>query len=138
MWQIIDFGIGVIFGGLALSASWGWLWLVISAIGLARGVCGFRVVMNSLVVGMTPLLLGWGVWWLRAGDDTPTAAFVGGLLVMPLLLTGLGLRRASDGRRVGRHMVEGILHLRDQLLGMHHDCGGCGHDHDVDSARGCP
>jgi hypothetical protein len=39
---------------------------------------------------------------------------------------------------VGLHMVEGIRHLRDQLLGMHHECGGCSHDHDADSARGCP
>jgi hypothetical protein len=138
MRQIIDFGLGVIFGGLALSACWGGLWLVISAIGLARGVCGLRVVMNSLVVGISPLVLGWGVWWLRAEAFSPTAAFVGGLVVMPLLLTGLGLRRASDGRLVGLHMVEGIRHLKDQLLGMHHDCGGCGHDHDADSARGCP
>ena len=36
---ILDFGTGVLMGGLALSASWGWLWLSIGAVGYARGVC---------------------------------------------------------------------------------------------------
>ena len=136
--NVIDFGMGVMTGGLALSACWGWLWLIIGTVGLGRGVCSPRVVMNSLVVGISPLVLGWGVWWLRAEAFSPDVAFVAGLLVLPLLLTGLGLRRAPDGRRVGLHMVEGIRHLRDELLGTHHECGGCDHDHRADKAGRCP
>ena len=135
---IIDFGVGVVMGGLALSASWGWLWLVIGTIGLARGVCRLRVVMNSLVVGISPLLLAWGLWWLKPEALSLTAAFVSGLCVMPLFVTGLGLRKAPDGRRAGLHMVDGIGLLKDELLGTHHECGGCGHDHGADSAGGCP
>lgn len=126
---VIDFGMGTIIGGLALSACWGWLWFTIGTVGLARGVCSVRVVINSLAVGLCPLLLGWGILWMRAEAFLSNTAFVVGLLVMPLTLVGLGLRKAPDGRRAGLHMAEGIRHLRDELLGLHHECGGCGHDH---------
>ena len=135
---VIDFGMGVMIGGLTLSACWGWLWLIIGTVGVARGACSLRVVMNSLVVGISPLVLGWGVWWLRAEAFSLNVPFVVGLFVLPLLLTGLGLRKAPDGRRVGLHMLEGIRHLRDELLGTHHECGGCDHDHGADRAGGCP
>lgn len=137
-YTVFDFGTGVIFGGLALSACWGWLWLVIGTVGFARGVCSLRVVMNGLAVGLTPVLLGWGVWWMRAEAFSGGAAFVTGLFVVPLFLTGLSLQRAPDGRRAAHHMAEGIRHLRDELLGRHHDCGGCSHDHGADRAGGCP
>ena len=134
----MDFGTGVMIGGLALSACWGWLWLVISTMGLVRGVCRLAVVRNSMIVAIIPVLLGWGLWWLRPEAFSPTIAFVAGLFVVPLLLTALGLRKAADGRRAGLHMVEGIRHLKDELLGVHHECGGCGHDHGADRAGGCP
>jgi hypothetical protein len=133
---VIDFGMGTIIGGLALSACWGWLWFTIGTVGLARGVCSVRVVINSLVVGLSPVLLGWGIWWMRAEAFSPSAAFFGGLFVMPLLLVGLGLRKAPDGRRAGLHMAEGMLHLKDELLGLHHECGGCGHDHGTGATGG--
>ncbi|HKY71007.1 MAG TPA: hypothetical protein VJL88_03740 [Nitrospira sp.] len=136
MHHIIDFGTGVIFSGLVLSACWGWLWLVIGTIGFTRGVCHLRVLVNSLVVGVTPILLAWGLWWMRGKDFSPNAWVVAGLLVMPLMVIGLGLRKASDGRRAGLHMAEGIRHLKDELLGVHHDCGACGHDHGADAAGG--
>ena len=138
LYTAIDFGTGVIIGGLALSACWGLLWLVIGTVGLTRGICSLRVVRNSLAVGISPLVLGWGLWWIRADAFPPGAAFVMGVFVMPLLLAGLSLRRAPDGRRAGHHMAEGIRHLRDELLGVHHECGGCGHDHGTDRAGGCP
>lgn len=138
MQHMIDFGIGVVIGGLALSACWGWLWLVIGTVGAARGVCSLRVVMNSLVVGISPLLLGWGIWWMRAESFSSNVAFVAGMFVMPLLLSGLSLRRASDGRPVGLHMVERIRHLKDELLATHHECGDCSHDHGADRAGGSP
>jgi hypothetical protein len=137
-YNVVDFGMGVIIGGLALSACWGWLWLIIGTVGLARGVSSLRVVMNSLAVAVSPLVLAWGAWWLRAEAFSPTVAFVAGLCVLPLLLTGLGLRKAPDGRRVGLHMLEGISRLKDELLGTHHECGGCDHDHGADRAGGCP
>ena len=130
----MDFATGVIIGGLALSAGWGCLWLIIGTVGWARGACGVRVVMHSLAVGISPLLLGGGLWWMRAEAFSPNIAFVLGLVVMPLMLIGLGLRKASDGRPVGLHMAEGIRHLKDELLGAHHACGGCGHDHGTDAA----
>jgi hypothetical protein len=132
---VIDFGVGVIIGGLALSAAWGWLWVVIGTVGVARGVCSLRIVMNSLAVGISPLLLGWGVWWMRAEAFSPTVAFIAGMFTMPLLLTGLGLRRASDGRPVGLHLVEGIRHLQDQLLATHRECGDCGPEPGAEKAR---
>ena len=135
---VLDFGMGAIIGGLALSACWGWLWLVIGTVGLARGVCRMRVVLNSLVVAISPLLIGWGIWWMRAEASLPNTAFVTGLFVMPLIVVGLGLRKVSDGRRAGRHMAEGMRHVKDELLGMHHGCGDCGHDHGTDRAGGCP
>jgi hypothetical protein len=131
---MVDFGTAVILGGLALSACWGWLWVVIGTVGVARGVCSVRVVMNSLVVGVSPLLLGWGVLLMRAETVSVTTAFVAGLLVMPLTLAGLSFRKAADGRRAGLHVAEGIRHLKDELLGTHHDCAGCGHDHATDAA----
>ena len=137
-YNVVDFGIGVIIGGLALSACWGWLWLIIGTVGLARGASSLRVVMNSLAVGVSPLVLAWGAWWVRAEAFSPNVAFVAGLCVLPLLLTGLGLRKAPDGRRVGLHMLESISRLKDELLGTHHECGGCDHDHGADRAGGCP
>lgn len=134
--SIMNFGTGVIIGGLVLSACWGWLWLVIGTIGYARGVCRLRVIANSLVVGVSPMLLAWGLWWMRAEGFSPNPGFVAGLLVMPLMVVGLGLRKASDGRRAGLHMAEGIRHLKDELLGVHHDCGACGHDHGAGAAGG--
>ena len=134
--SIIDFGTGVIVGGLVLSACWGWWWLGVGTVGYVRGICRRRVLVNSLVVGVSPLLLAWGLWWMRAEAFSSRMAFVGGLFVVPLVLTGLSLRKASDGRRVGRHLVEGIRHLKDELLGTHQECGGCGHDHDADRAGG--
>lgn len=134
--SLIDFGMGTIIGGLALSACWGWLWFTIGTVGLARGTCSVRVVTYSLVVALSPLLLGGALWWMRPEAFLSRAAFFGGLFVMPLLLVGLGLRKASDGRRAGLHMAEGVRHLKDELLGLHHACEGCGHDHAQGATEG--
>ena len=135
---ILDFGTGALLGGLALSASWGWLWLSIGAVGYARGVCSLRIVLNSLAVGIAPLLVGVLAWWMRAEPLSVNAAFAAGLSVMPMIVVGLALRRASDGRRAGLHMAEAIRQLKDELLGAHHECGGCAHDHSADRPGGCP
>jgi hypothetical protein len=57
-----------------------------------------------------------------------------GLLGMPAVLIGFGLRQAPDGQRAGTHMLDGIRHLKDELLGKHQGCGGCAHEHD---SEGC-
>ena len=135
---VIDFGTGVLIGGLILSSCWGWFWLTIGAVGLTRGVCGPRVVVNSLIVGLTPLMLGWWVWWMRSDAFAFHPAFIAGLLVLPSTMVLLGLRRAADGRRAGLHMAEGIHHLKSELLGAHHECAGCSHTQKPDGAGGCP
>ena len=132
----MDVGTGALIGGLALSACWGGLWFVIGTIGLVRGVCSLRVVLNSVVVVVSPVVLGWGIWWMRGNELSSDMAFVGGLLIMPLVVITLALRRTSDGRRVGHHMAEGVRRLKDELLGAHHACAGCGHDHADDRAGG--
>jgi hypothetical protein len=126
----IDFGAGFLAGGLALSAAWGLFWLVVSLVGLARHTCGWRIVLNSLTVGVVPLgLMGILVWWI--GGARPLAPSFGvGLAGMPVLLLGLGLRSAPDGQRAGAHMLDGVRRLMDDLLGKHQGCGGCGHEHD--------
>lgn len=135
---MLDFGTGVLMGGLALSAGWGWLWLSIGTVGYARGVCGLRIVLNSLAVGVAPLFFGALAWWMRAESLSLNAAFAAGLVVMPMIVLGLALRRTSDGRRAGLHMAEGIRQLKNELLGVHHECGGCAHDHGHDQPGGCP
>jgi hypothetical protein len=133
---LIDIGTGAIMGGLALSAGWGLLWLAVSSIGLSRGTCHWRVVVNSLAVGAVPLLLAWALVSIRAETFSPTIAFVVGLSVMPLILTGLALRPGPGGRPAGAHLLQGIRRLIDELLGKHHECDGCGHDHGADLPGG--
>jgi energy-converting hydrogenase Eha subunit E len=126
---VIDVIMGVIIGGLTISACWGWLWLIIGTIGFARGTCTSRVVINSLAIAVAPAVLTSALLWIRGEAFALNTSFALGLMVMPLLLTALGLRSASDGRRAGGHMVSGIRQLMDELLGKHHECGGCAHDH---------
>jgi hypothetical protein len=125
----IGFGIGVLIGGLSLSACWGLFWLAVGTVGLIRGTCSWHVVVNSLTVGVVPLLAIAGLYWWYDGTYGISATFGMGLLGMPIVLLGFGLRYAPDGRRAGAHMLEGVRHLRDELLGCHHECGGCGEHH---------
>ena len=125
----IAFGMGLIIGGLSLSACWGLFWLTIGTAGLVRGTCGWRVVLNSLTVGAVPLLLIAGLFWLDGGTARVGSVFGLGMTGLPIVLCGLGLRHAPDGRRAGTHMIEGVRQLMDELLGCHQDCGGCGERH---------
>jgi hypothetical protein len=127
----IDFGVGLLVGGLSISAGWGLFWLAISTTGLMRGTCGWRVVLNSLAVGGLPLLLiGGAVWW-GIGESGVTPVFGMGLGVIPMVILGIGFRQAPDGRRAWVHMFAGVRHLKDELLGCHQQCSGCseGHQH---------
>lgn len=128
--HLIDFSAGLLVGGLTLSAAWGFFWLAVGMVGLGRRTCGWRVVLNSLTVGMVPLLLiGLLLWW-HGGAREWASSFGVGLIGMPLLLVGLGLRQAPDGQRAGSHLLEGVRRLMEELLGKHHGCGGCDHEHD--------
>lgn len=127
---LADFVVGLLLGGLGVSACWGLFWLGIGVIGLIRGTCGWRVVQNSLTVGLLPLLLMAGAFWWHGGTHGVSPALAMGMLGMPMVLCCLGLRQAPDGQRAWTHMLDGVRHLMDELLGTHRDCGGCGHEHD--------
>jgi hypothetical protein len=135
MSSALIFAVGALLGGLLLSAAWGLLWLVVGAIGLWRRTCSWRVVANSLVIAVVPLLLAWAL--LSVPDEfSPNTVFVVGLLVMPFILAGLALRPVSGGHRAGASMLRGIGLLIDDLLGRHQACGGCDHDHGPDVTGG--
>lgn len=127
---MVDFIIGLLVGGLGLSALWGWYWLTVCLAGVRRGTCHWRIVFNSLIAAVIPLLLmGAVVWWAGQGG-TMGMPFGMGILGMPTVLMGFGLRRAPDGQRAAAHMMSGVRHLREELLGEHAGCGGCAHEHD--------
>ena len=132
---LLDLITGLVIGGLAMSACWGMFWLAIGTVGFTRGTCSWRVVVNSIVVFTMPLLIGTTLLWFRGASQGPHASFIIGLGIMPLILVGLGLRQAPDGQRAGTHMLDGVRRLMDELMGKHHGCGGCGHEHE---RGGCP
>lgn len=128
--QTIHFIAGVLVGGSVLSTLWGLFWLVIGSVGFARHTCGWRVIRNSLTVGVVPLLVIGGLLWVVGRTLFTNPASHAGFAVMPLLLVGLALRQAPDGQRAGRHMLGGIRQLVDEVLGKHQGCGGCDHEHE--------
>jgi len=132
----IDFGTGLLAGGLGLSVCWGLFWLVIGSVGWMRGTCSWPVLLNSLVASGIPFLLMGLLVWVRDSTEVPGLAFAGGLSIMPLVVVAFGLRRAPDGRLAGIHMLGGVRHLMDKLLGKHQTCGGCGDGHGSGSG-GC-
>jgi len=132
----IEFGTGLLTGGLGLSACWGLFWLVIGSVGFMRGTCNRQVLLNGLAAAAIPLLMMAGLAWLRDPTYANGFAFSGGLSVMPLVLIGFGLHRAPDGKLAGAHMLGGVRHLMDKVLGKHQACGGCGDEHGR-GAGGC-
>lgn len=128
---LIDGCAGLLTGGLALSAAWGFFWLTISLVGLSRRTCEWRIVFMGLVGGFVPLALAIPLVWWMGHLERMTIAFVTGLMGMPTVLVALWLRRMPDGRRAGTHLAAGVRHLMENLLGVHHGCGDCrdGHDH---------
>lgn len=128
MQDTIDFGMGILAGGLGLSVVWGLFWLVIGTVGFARGSCSWRVVLNSAVVWLIPSCLVLALFWMRGAGQAIGEPFAAGFAIMPLVLIGFGLRRAPDGQRAGSHMLDGVRHLMDELLGKHRGCSGCSHE----------
>ena len=128
---LIDSFAGFLTGGLALSAAWGLFWLSISLVGLSRRTCNRRIVLMSLLGGLVPLALAIALVCWMGHLERMTAAFAVGLMGMPTVLAGFWLRRMPDGQRAGIHLVAGVRHLMEDLLGTHQGCGDChdGHDH---------
>jgi uncharacterized membrane protein YhaH (DUF805 family) len=129
MHPLIEFVLGFITGGLVVSVAWGLFWLVVSLMGRARKTCGWLVVLKSMVAGVVPLSLVVAVLWWTGGSANLALPFGIGLLGMPILLSGLWLRRMPDGQRAGTHMVAGVRQLMGEILGAHQGCGGCDHEH---------
>ena len=127
--ELIDFGLGLLTGGLLMSAGWGLFWLGVGAVGWSRGSTDRRALLNAAVVATAPLLLVTAVWYLRRGLPVSSLPWGLGLTVIPMLLFGLSMRQAPDGQRAGVHMLGGVRHLMDEMLGRHRSCGGCDHDH---------
>lgn len=122
---------GFVTGGLALSAAWGVFWLIIGLVGVSRNTCGWPIVLKGGVGGAVPLGMAIVLVWWMGGVGQISTVFLVGLIGMPAILAGLWLRPMPDGRRAGTHLVAGVRHLVDELLGQHQGCGGChdGHDH---------
>jgi len=125
----IEFGTGLLMGGLGLSAGWGLFWLTIVAVGFRRRTCNRRVLLSAVAAFGVPLVMIVGLVWVSGVAQGSGLEFVLGLPVVPVALVGLGLRRAPDGRLAGSHMVGGVRHLTEKLLGNHQACSGCDGGH---------
>jgi len=93
----IEFGTGLLMGGLGVSACWGLFWLIIVAVGFQRGTCSSQVLLSALPASGVPLMMIALLLWWRGVGQVPGFEFVGGLSVVPLVLAGFGLRRAPGG-----------------------------------------
>ena len=67
----VDFGTGLLAGGLSVSAGWGLFWLVIGTVGFMRGTCSHRVLFNSLAGSTIPLLMLAALAWLWGSSRMP-------------------------------------------------------------------
>jgi hypothetical protein len=128
---VIDLCVGFLTGGLLISTAWGFFWLAISLVGLSRGTCRGRIVLKSLVGGVVPFSLVVALMWWIGGIEHITLSFGVGLVGVPMVLSGLWLRKMSDGQRAGTHLIAGIRHLMSEILGSHQGCSGCHHDHET-------
>ncbi len=126
---IFSFLLGLVCGGLSVSACWGLFWLVLASVGLAKGTSSWKVVRASVIAGAIPAALLGVVGASMDPARVGTWPFVCGVLALPVLLIGLGLRRLPDGTRVAGRLLGGVQMMKDTMLGHHHACGGCGDEH---------
>jgi hypothetical protein len=119
--------VGVVLGGLIISACWGLFWLVLASVGLVRGTSGWKVLRASFIAGAVPAALLLGVALMLDRARVGTWPFVLGFVVVPALLAVLGLRKLPDGTRVAGRLLGGVQMMRDTMLGRHHGCGGDHH-----------
>ena len=121
--------IGIVVGGLSISACWGLFWLVLASVGVVRGTSGWKVVRAGFMAGAVPAAL---LLWMLYGMDQArlgTWPFALGLVAVPAALIGLGLRKLPDGTRVAGRLFGGAQVMMDTILGRHRECGGCGGEH---------
>jgi hypothetical protein len=125
----ISFALGLVLGGFGVSACWGLFWSVLAIMGVLRGTSKWQVVRASLTAGIVPLLMVVVVLWMIDAARVTTWPFVLGVVGVPVILLGMGLRKLPDGTRVGERLVGGAQTMMDTMLGRHHECGGCGEEH---------
>jgi hypothetical protein len=125
----ISFALGLVLGGFGVSACWGLFWSVLAIMGVLRGTSKWQVVRASLTAGLVPLLMVVAVVWMMDSARVATWPFVLGVVGVPVILLGMGLRKLPDGTRVGERLVGGAQTMMDTMLGRHHECGGCGEEH---------
>lgn len=125
----ISLALGLVLGGFGISACWGLFWSILAIVGVLRGTSKWQVVRASLTAGLVPLLMVAVVVWMMDGARVGTWPFLLGVAGIPVTLFGLGLRKLPDGTRVGERLVGGAQTMMDTMLGRHHECGGCGEDH---------
>lgn len=125
----ISLALGLVLGGFGVSACWGLFWSTFAVVGALRGTSKWQVVRASLTAGIVPLLIAVAVIWMMGTARMATWPFLLGVAAVPVTLLGLGLRRLPDGTRVGERLVGGAQTMMDTMMGRHHECGGCGEDH---------
>ena len=125
----ISFVLGLVLGGFGVSACWGLFWSVFALVGALRGTSKWQVVRASLTAGLVPLMMEEAVVWMMDSARVATWPFVLGVVGVPVILLGMGLRKLPDGTRVGERLVGGAQTMMDTMLGRHHECGGCGEEH---------
>ncbi|MGE0643062.1 MAG: hypothetical protein AB7P24_05275 [Nitrospira sp.] len=133
MSALIDIGIGLLVGGLAVSTAWGMFWFAIGLIGLNRNTCGWDIVTKGFAGWCVPCSLLLGLLWWRGDSGDVGVWFASGLAGIPALLVLLSLRSMPDGKMAGSHLVEGIRALQAELLRAQRGCGGCHPEHDHES-----
>ena len=125
----ISLALGLVLGGFGVSACWGLFWSAFAIVGALRGTSKWQVVRASLTAGVVPLLMAGAVVWMVDPARLAAWPFLLGVATVPVTLLGLGLRKLPDGTRVGERLVGGAQTMMDTMMGRHHECGGCGEDH---------
>lgn len=125
----ISLALGLVLGGFGVSACWGLFWSSFAVVGVLRGTSKWPVVRASLTAGIVPLLIAAAIIWMMDAGRMATWPFLLGMAGVPATLLGLGLRKLPDGTRVGERLIGGAQAMMDTMLGRHHECGGCGEDH---------
>lgn len=125
----ISFAFGVVLGGLAVSACWGLFWLTLASVGLARGTSTWKVVRASAMAAVVPTALFAVACMAVNPARMESWSFLLGVPAVPATLVMLAMRRLPDGTRVGARLIGGAHAMIDTILGRHHECGGCEHEH---------
>lgn len=127
--DVVTVLLGVVIGGLVVSACWGLFWCVLAFVGFARRTCAWTVVQASLTAALVPGVLLGVVLWAIDRSRLGSPIFAIGVLVLPAVGVVLGMRTLPDGTRAAGRLLGGTQTMMDTILGRHNDCGGCGDEH---------